>query len=192
MGKKGVRTLYSVGKEDYDFDYKYEKNVYDYWCCNIKDKNVRKLHENHKFSTYKQWENYINKKYEDYTKDRLINFSKYINTHIRSIKPNREYWNLITPILLTLIIAQIPDVIIDLSELNMVGAGIIECVIVVLLIFIFIIIIFIPIKKILDYIWYNNEDESFLNDYKQIVDEMIRKKQLENKIIRKFKIIYKK
>lgn len=174
MRKKEKRTLNEVGKNNYEFDYRQEKNAYMYLCCiRMKKKNRKTLCEDRKFNTYKRWREYIRNKCADYSDDRLKEFSRYLNQDLRKTKPAREYWSLLGPIVLTMIIAKLPDIIegmikVDLSSLPLLGK-----VFYMILVGIMMSSVVYCIWSMVKPIWDNNVDEHFFSDYKAIIDELI-------------------
>lgn len=176
-GKKAGKSLEEIGKRWYDFDFVLERTIYCYLCCSReKKRKIRKLDEKLKFESYQQWKKYIWDKYERYDKDRLYEFSKYLNQRIRNIRPNREYWSIVATVLLTLVITKIVDIILN-PQMNFndiplfVGVLFISVLVTVLLWFI-LIQTFYPMFD-------NNIDENFLRDYKEVIDEIVKVKAKE-------------
>lgn len=107
-GKIVKKSLKSIGKRWHDFDFKLEKNIYDYLCCvRTKRKIVRRLEkDNLKFESYYQRSQYIKNKYEKYDIARLLEFSRYLNQRMRLIKPIHEYWQIVTSVIITLVVTK--------------------------------------------------------------------------------------
>ncbi len=172
--KKSRRTLEDIGKRWYGFDLKVEKKIYNYVCCvRIKRIGFSVLDEKLKFVSYHQWSQYVRNKYEFFDKDKLIEFSRYLNQRIRNIKPSHEYWSIMASIVMTLTVTKLVEGILsmrmDFKDIPFWGT------IVVLLffeIFIVVSLLFI-INQTLHPILDNNLEENLLRDYKEIIDEMI-------------------
>lgn len=72
INKKAGKTLDEIGKKRHDFNFKFEKAIYCYLCCNhsrIINWELRKLNSDLKFEEYRQWKNYICNKYQNYSKE---------------------------------------------------------------------------------------------------------------------------
>lgn len=173
MLKSNKRTIDKTGKLFYDFDFNLERNIYEYLCFSSK-KGLKRLNEKVRFETYKQWKQYVCNRYKDYSKSKLIEFSRYLNQRIRNKKPYHEYWSIMLAIILTLAFTKIVDF--SLSKLNETTAmASIEGIILSLFIEFLIIgsivaIIFWTLPTLIN----NNIDENFLRDYKEIIDEIIK------------------
>lgn len=181
-GKRTGRSLQEIGKRWYGFDFELEKVIYCYICCKrIKKKKIRKLDKELKFVSYHQWKQYVWNRYENFDKNTLIEFGRYLNQQIRNIKPIGEYLNIIATAVLTLILTKIVDIFlgvkIDFSGISVWGVFIIfsfiELIIILLSLFLFIEMIY----PILD----NNTNENLLKDYKEIIDEIISEKENDEK-----------
>ena len=178
MEKKQKRTLDAVGKKNYEFDYVKERNAYMYLCCSrMKKKDKKNLSETRKFNTYKEWNEYIRNKCTTYSDDKLKEFSRYLNQRLRNTKPERDYWNLLGPIFLTLLFSQLPDIIKEMGNADTSSLPLLGRVIYIL----FAGMIMIPfayfIWSMVKPIWDNNTDEHFFEDYKAIIDGMIEERK---------------
>lgn len=173
-GKRKKRTFENVGKRWYDFDFQLERAIYCYLCCKrMKRKNLRKLDENLKFDSYHQWKQYICNKYKTFDKERLIEFSRYLNLGLRNIKPNKEYVNLIiqcfVPVALSIIADKFLDLNFESSGISFISFLIVRIVLIgfwVMSIFDIIITTFTPIIE-------NNIDLNMYIDYKEIIDGIV-------------------
>ena len=54
------------------------------------------------FETYGEWKSYVCKKYNDFTDEKLNEFSHFLNQTIRNAGSECAYWKLIIPVILTL------------------------------------------------------------------------------------------
>ena len=156
----------------YEFDVLYEEKIYKYLCCKMSNKKVvKKMDNDIKFTTYHQWENYIQNKYKHLSEFELIEFSHFLNQKIRNLKPGYEYWKIIVPVIITLIIEELFSALIDISQIkiNTVFELFIE-----LIIIIFVTIISLQIFiKTTKPIWDVTDKIDFYSDYKEIIDKMI-------------------
>lgn len=186
MSKRNIqeRNFNSIGKSDYDFDFELEMNIYSY-LYGINKKRHKQLKDKYKFSNYNEWKNYIQRKYSDkeYNSERLICFSRYLSQRIRNLKPNQEYWNIVIPIAITLVIEEVIKALFEL-DVDVSNAGIMWLFgsITILLLLVFLIIVLIVfIYKMVKPLWENNEEESLLTDYKEVIDDIIKVKTKEEK-----------
>lgn len=182
--KKQKRTLDVIGKEEYNFDFQLEKNIYKNLCCiHVKKKHIRKLkQENLKFNTYSAWKKYIFNKYKNCNREQLLEFSKYLNQGIRNTEPSGKYWELVVPVIMTLVLTSFLNFF-GSVKLDLSGIPIIDILVCVVIIGIFIGII--PMVLTIVLIWNtiklmfdNHTDKIFFIDYKEIIDEMINKEKL--------------
>lgn len=174
---KGKRTLDNRGKKEFKFDFQKEKNIYLYlWRLKLAKKKVKKLEGKIKFDKYEDWRQYVRKQYIDDGKERLKEFSRFLNQKIRNLEPNREYWNIFIPILSALVIEtgfdEISKTKIDTSS-SVFWVGFIAQMILTLIIIISMVIFII---KVVLPIWDNNIEKNLLEDYKEIIDEIIEEK----------------
>ena len=100
--KKQKRTFINIGKQNYDFDINLEKDIYSYLYA-LRRKQNKSLDVNLKFECYREWKQYIEKKYEKFDSNRLMEFSKYLNCVLCDEKLTNSYWNICIPILLTIL-----------------------------------------------------------------------------------------
>lgn len=180
--KKAGKTLDEIGKRRHDFNFKSERIIYSYLCCNrnrIINKELRNLSNDLKFEEYLQWKNYICNKYQNYSKEKLFEFSRYLNLRIRNIKPSHEYWNIMATALLSAVFALVLNAAIEIHlDFSNDTIWIILLVIIFLEILITISIAYIIIKIVYP-IFDNHFDENFLRDYKEIIDDIIKERKSE-------------
>lgn len=175
--KRTGKTLDEIGKRWHNFDFKFEKTIYCYLCCNRNrkiNKEIKRLTDDLKFEEYRQWEHYICNKYQNYSKDKLIEFSRYLNLQIRYIKPSYEYWSIMAtaflPIVFTMIINFVMGIYTDFSN-NSVWIMLLATMLIEFFITIFLVYFII---EIVNPIYDNHFDENFLRDYKEVIDEIIK------------------
>lgn len=174
---KEKRTLDNRGKKEFEFDFQKEKIIYLYlWRLKGVKKKVKNLEGKIKFDKYEDWRQYVRKQYIDEGIERLKEFSRFLNQKIRNLEPNREYWNIFIPILSALVIEtgfdEISKTKIDTSG-SVFWVGFIAQMILTLIIIISMVIFII---KVVLPLWDNNIEKNFLEDYKEIIDEIIEEK----------------
>lgn len=176
--KKKKRSLNTIGIDNYDFDYQLEKSIYCYLCC-IKTNNraIKKLEETLKFNTYSEWEQYVRNKHSHFSDDKLKEFNRYLNQRIRNVKPNRDYGDVMIPVLITLLTTEVIDYFKNFKVTLPSEMSILAIIIAVLTFVILLLIALIPIiillGKTVAPIWDNHTEENLLNDYKEIINSMI-------------------
>lgn len=180
-----MRDKYNVRKiaDSYKFDESYEINIYNYLCFKKMNKKIKeKMNNDVKFITYHQWENYIQNKYKDLNKFELMEFSRFLNLKSRNLKPEHEYWNIVTTILLTILTEKAYNEIINMGiDESDTIAKIVGQFIGQFLIFIGIGIgLVFLIVKITKFIWDVSDKSNFYYDYKKIIDNMIEALDEEN------------
>lgn len=175
---KRKRSFYSIGKEQYNFDYEREKAIYSY-LYGINKRLHKKVKVELQFCFYDDWKQYIQNKYRDYDSKRLMEFRRYLYHDIRSEKPINEYWKICIPIVLSEIIAELLEMLINFQNIETEG----NVVIVILAILLSLLIIMLPvicsIYSLITPLWDSNTKENLLTDYKEVIDEMIGEKLLE-------------
>lgn len=172
-GKKAGKCFEEIGKRWYEFDFELEKGIYCYLCCyRIKRKELRNLNDDLMFETYQKWKQYVYNKYSNYSREQLMEFSRYLNYEIRNERPFRKYWDIMLPITISLVFTKIFDIGLALyvesvenpSMLNILLLLCLEVIGVIFLINIF--------RPLFD----DNIKENLFIDYKEIVDEIIEEK----------------
>lgn len=153
----------------FDFNVSQEKAIYAY-VCREKIKRYRKKYLICKFDTYAEWKDYVKGKYISYSSDSLIEFSRYLNYQIR-IQPdvNGAFALFMAPIFTVLINFYFE---VQTSETS----GIVRVVILVPW-------LFLMGWMVIQVINMSSGDKmkcAFYEDYKEIIDELIREKQVVN------------
>lgn len=174
---KEKRTLENRGEEEFKFDFQKEKNIYLYlWRLKLAKKKAENLEGKNKFDKYEDWKQYVRTRHINKGKEQLKEFSRFLNQKIRNLKPNQEYWNIFIPVLATLIIEEGFDRLLEnqaeYTKLGFWGALLVQLVLTLIIV---IPMIFFIIKAVMP-IWDNNTDRDFLEDYKEIIDEIIEEK----------------
>ncbi|MCM1082065.1 MAG: hypothetical protein NC428_01170 [Clostridium sp.] len=170
--KMHKRTFDCIGKEFYNFDYNQEKIIYKYVCYKrLKKKQLKCIKNNQRFDSYLQWKQYICNNYKDYSKSKLINFSRYLNQRVKNLKPNKEYNNILITVCLTWFVTATLNALVS-GEGDSGLSGWATLIYWILVIISIILIIYIMIEPIFN----NNIEEDLLTDYKEIIDEMLKDK----------------
>lgn len=174
---KERRTLDNRGWKEFKFDFQGEKNIYLYlWRIKLRKKKVMKLEGKLKFDKYENWKQYVRKQHIGDGIDKLEEFSRFLNQKLRNLNPNQEYWNTFIPIMATLVIEEGFDMLFEKQEeFVKLGfwVGLISQIIFTLIVIISMVVF---ILKVVMPIWDNNTDRDFLEDYKEIIDEILEEK----------------
>ncbi len=182
--KKIKRTLYTTGNNYFDFEINREQNIYDYLCYKDQRKKLLKdLDENNQFYYYWEWEQYIKNKYDMYDDIKLNEFSKYLNQWIRCQEPGNEYSKLFYPILISLGVTYIVQFAIYVLGLNIEqDVSIVLYMVFFLVIMIGVLLFFVIIIKATFNPFVENSNQYYmLKDYKDIIDNMIKKRKRKRK-----------
>ena len=100
---KNTRSISYIGEKYYQFDKNSEKPIYKYVCHkHLSRAERKKLSDDNMFETYGEWKSYVCKKYNDFTDEKLNEFSHFLNQTIRNAGSECAYWKLIIPVILTL------------------------------------------------------------------------------------------
>lgn len=173
-GKKTRKTIEYIGKRWYGFDFQFEKTIYCYLCCiYVERKRLKNLDDNLKFESYYKWKQYICNKYKDYSKEMLMEFSRYLNQRMRNIRPEHKYWDIMVTIILTIILTKLIDVFLN-TRIDFTYMPILISIIETAFIEIFamLTLVFITFNTF-SLLYDKNIDDNFLHDYKEIIDGYI-------------------
>lgn len=162
-------AINEVGEKKFFFNEKKELEIYKCLCL----KKVKRRC-NIEYHTYSSWKQYICGKYSEYTKEQLIEFSRFLNQKIRNEEPGHEYWNIMIPVLMTVMVDGLFKIIFDMEKL---------CQSSVLMIIIKAVVnigTFVGsvwlINKITEPLFNTYDKENFFKDYKEIIDGIISNK----------------
>lgn len=175
---KRKKRLDDIGKNYYDFDFGKEEAIYTYLCCKrVKRKEIHKLDNDLKFNYYRDWKNYVEEKYKKCRTEKLIEFSRYLNQKIRDISPDYEYWKLSIPVILSVLIMGIIDIVDGILKLKL-PFSVYSIIILMIIIILFLALpTLYAIWTTMIPLWDNNHRKSFLIDYKEIIDQIIGEKE---------------
>lgn len=188
--KKYLRNVKEIGKRKYDFDISLEKDIYNYLSCyKMRRKVLDNLKDELRFDSYHKWRQYIREKYKDYDMDKLMEFSRYLNRELRGVKTGKAYWTMVIPVMLTLIITQISEWILELNfnvseePLNL-AEDQVEFILIKIIAFVIVLAMgfggyFLFLKKCLEPIFENDNEKWFLMDYKEVVDGIIEESKVK-------------
>ena len=170
---KNRKTPKYIGEKYFDFDVEYELIIYKFLCnIHLKNKEIRKLNEEHKFITYVQWKYYITNKYKFYKNDMLIELIHYLNQKIRNEDSGYEYYRIVIPILLTILSDKLYEQVIQISKLetNSIPS------IVIGIVFILVVGFFSAfcIIKVIDPMFDKSVEKNFYLDYKKEIERILR------------------
>ena len=177
--KKNNKTLAQIGTEKYKFDFYSEQIIYKDLCClRLNWREKRKLSKLQKYYRYRDWKNYIEKKYKAAGKEALIEFSRYLNQQLRNREISRDYWKLAIPVVFTISVTEVLSKLLPILY-DMYGeyGNFVNVIVVSLAIVLFMIFIMFVIWNTMEPMWESNTEKNFLSDYKEIIDELIRDNQ---------------
>lgn len=165
----------------YDFNAQQEKIIYEHANGKrIRKKEQEKLNDAFKFEGYSAWKKYILNKYVGYDKAFMVDFSRFLGQRIRAKKPSQEYWNIIMPILLTIVFTSVFEMLVETPKIDVSEVPLWMLILVAVVTGVAVAICLgLIIWKTMEFIWDNNEQENFYVDYKEIIDEIIEMKKKE-------------
>lgn len=167
MKKKSV--INEFGEKYYHFNEQKELEIYNCLCFRKTKKKC-----DIEYHTYSDWKNYIYNNYSEYTKEQLIEFSRFLNQKIRNVEPGHEYWNIMIPIIMTVTVDKLFETIVDVDQSYQ---ATVPMIIIEMLIIIFTVAISsIFVNKIIEPLFDTCYKENFYKDYKEIIDEIISNK----------------
>lgn len=177
--KRNRKTLVVIGEKHYNFDLQLESAIYNYLCC--KPIKKIKLKENQKFDTYTQWKQYIRCRYQDYTENKLFDFSRYINQMIRDNQPSREHIIILVTAAFSTMFSVIIEAFTDCNiDIPLIVDGQIKLQNLIVALGL-IVLSFGGITSIVtglsSLIFRNSVEGNFCKDYKEIIDDMINEKK---------------
>lgn len=176
--KREKRISDNIGKTQFNFDIQLERGIYSYLYGIRASKNSKKfLDEQFKFCFYSDWKKYIQNKYKNYDCEKLNNFRKYLCQKIRNEKPAFEYWKMSIPVLMSVIISQLTEMIRNILNIRysttsfFIVATWLSVIIVMILPVIYI------VYSLIAVLWDSNADKDLLEDYIEVIDILIDEKQ---------------
>ncbi len=180
-----------IWKEYYDIDLEYEKIVYRYLCGILKRKKLKRLKIEDRFERYYDWKEYVKLKLGKL--DNMDELYRFLNLKKRGTNSYKEVYGLFCiPIFVFLFSemimdftkifnnVKIQDIIKVMESLHSLGAKIIVAVFCIIIFALMIIILsglpfFMVYVTIIDH-WKANEEANFMEDYMEIIKEMIDEK----------------
>ena len=173
--KKYNKKLDEIGKQEYRFNFYSEKIVYKDLCClHLSYKERKEREKLQTFNLYREWKTSIINKYKDFDKEKMIEFSRYLNQRLRNKELGHDYWKLAIPVILTLGVTDACSMTIQfINDLNVEQWDWVSGIVVSFVMVIFMVFIFGLIWNTMDPIWESRTEKNFLIDFKEIIDECI-------------------
>lgn len=175
MGKRTIykRNLDNVGRDKYRFDFRFEKCVYKYLCMNrLNRREKKRLTDEVKFVYYRDWKDYICRKYKDYSKEDLQEFSRYLQQRTRGLQPGIDYWKGFVSGVLALMLSSVANGVVfnkfDLQGNKWCGILLMFIMELVVIVFIFA-IVYITMSPMYEM----NTEYNLCEDYKEIIDGLL-------------------
>ena len=174
--RKYNKTFAEIGKKEYEFDFCLEKIIYKDLCClHLTSKEKKICVQRQTFARYRDWKDYIVKKYKETDKETLIEFSRYLNQRLRNRESSQDYWKLAIPVILTFGITDFFSFLLQsLNGMIVKNWNYMNAIGVLIAVVCFMIFVLGLIWNTMDPIWESRTEKNFLNDYKEIIDEMIK------------------
>lgn len=169
---KEKRSKKESAENYYQFNERIEKDIYAYVCLKHRRKrSIKKMDTSLKFGTYTEWNKYVKNKYQDFSNEKLNDFSHFLNLKIRNVVPESEYLRLLSSVFIALLMEKGIDIALEAmsSEANSFEAMAIKMMGLVVMG----IILGIAVLEILQPLFKTSEARNFYTDYKEIIDNMI-------------------
>ena len=177
MFNRAKRTENKIGIQTYAFDLQEEIMIYSY-LYGVHTHLHKKLSDNKKYSCYSDWKAYIQNKYHEYDKNKLINFHNYLIHRKENLRITNDINHSFTSAIIAAIVGnyllRFAEEMSDLTQLLTVPWK-------SLIITIFSGCITFGLGYFLYYVvksWiYNNTNKMLFDDYIKILDEMIKQNE---------------
>lgn len=173
------------GIKYHDFDFIKEFIIYKCVCGEkLKNNKWKKLEPKERLYKYADWKLYIENKYKNKSVEDLEEFERFLKYNSRMVKPKSDFWKILMTISLTLFFSMLVNTLlnaqIDFSLLpaKLYLKALFYFIYVVVQVVIFFALIGI-ISHVTNVIWENALEKYFLEDYEEIIREIINKKRMK-------------
>ncbi len=177
--KNRKACLKQKGEYNFGFDEFHEFCIYKYAMgIKMKRKEYKGVCEHNRINSYKEWKTYIIRKYENMNSDDCEEFKKFLSQKSKNKKVTNKALIMVLSILFTAPISRLFDSILTVDK---------NPIIMLVGLVVYIGVIFYITFKILKPYWDDNETSSFYEDYISAIDELISRKDKDEKKIPKHK-----
>ena len=178
--------LYDKGRDNFKFDYNEERAVYKYYA-GFKLTLFEHVDIEKQYNSYTEWKDYILERYNKFDVYTLNEFRRHLIQRKRNKTTGISISSIVSSALISSLITYLASMLNDIQSLANIGKSMIwKIILVFILTIVIVIIVTILFYKIIDSFYNDNVDTAFLDDYIEIIGEMIERKEsdLQNKIIR--------
>lgn len=168
--RRRKKSIYDIGREKYNFDYQEEIIRYKALCCmHLKRKEIKKLKFDKSLNSYKDWKEYIFHKYEEFDKEDLVEFSRFLNCIQRDETLEHNFFWMLISAFVSLVITAILNALVEIIDTSLAEGDdfflmrIVLCILTVSVTMYYFVMR--PIRK-------KDTKENLISDYKEIIDEM--------------------
>lgn len=164
------RRILAKAKKDFLFDNKREWYIYRFLCDGKLKRREKKKISGILFERYNDWKDYVINKYQNYESHQLIEFSRFLNHQIRESKSFTPiiimYFSPVVAFYISLLGDKLLNVNYTKQNTFAICIGIIVCLALIIMV---------------AYNMYSEENmkNGFYEDYKEIIDELIERKNQE-------------
>lgn len=177
--KNRKACLKQKGEYNFGFYEFHEFCIYKYAMgIKMKKKEYNDVCEHNRFNSYKEWKSYILKKYENMDSDDCEEFKKFLSQKSKNKKVTNKALIMVLSILFTAPISRLFDSILTVYK---------DPIIMLVGLIVYIGVVFYIIYTISKPYWDENETSSFYEDYISTIDELISRKDKDEKKIPKHK-----
>lgn len=172
---KNKRTIGVIGKEQFKFEISKEEDIYLHCCGLLEERKEKKLEC--RVNTYSEWKKGIQQKYEGKKEDFLEEFSRYLQNLININYPILEYNRIAVGVLMSVSLSVLTTEFIQNwnvpSTLSVLETYLLDFLVFLLLMGGITFVIYATFSPVKD----QSMRIAFLNDYKEIIDELIENKK---------------
>lgn len=175
--KDNKACLYDKERENFRFDYQEEKAIYKFQA-GFKLNSDEEVRLENQYNTYADWKKYIKRKYKKLDTFTLNEFRRHLIQRKRNKKTGANIYAIFLSALISSLITYFIGLVNDVQQLaNNDASFYIKCIgifaVAIILVFIAIFVLY----KIIDPFYRDNEETIFIDDYIEILEEMIEQKE---------------
>ena len=178
--KDNNACLYDKERENFRFDYNEEKAIYKFYA-GFKLNSDEEVRLENQYNTYADWKKHIKRKYKKMDAFTLNEFRRHLIQRKRNEKTGENISAVFSSALISSLITYFLGRVNDVQKLaNNDVSFYIKCIGIFIVTIILVIIVAFVLYKIIDSFYHDNEDTIFIDDYIEILEEIIEKKKRKN------------
>lgn len=175
--KDNKACLYDKERENFGFDYQEEKAIYKFQA-GFKLNSDEEVRLENQYNTYADWKKYIKRKYKELDAFTLNEFRRHLIQRKRNKKTGVNIYAIFLSALISFLITYFIGVINDVQQFaNNDMSLYIKCIVIFAVAIILVFIAVFVLYKIIDSFYRDNKETIFIDDYIEILEEMIEQKE---------------